>query len=446
MESNTLTKGNLWKQIFVFSLPLIFSNLLQVLFNMSDIAVVGRFAGPEALGSVGSTTTIVALFTGFLIGMGSGMNVISAHALGAKDTKAIKETTHSSFVLAIAFGIIILVSGFISSYALLKLLNTKDILIDGAALYLHIYFLGMPAMAIYNYGNATYSAAGNTKKPLLYLSISGVLNICLNLFFVIVLKMSVAGVALATIISQYTTAIMIIAALRKERADFALTMEFSYVNKGRIISILKLAIPSGIQYAIFQIANSLILASVNSFDAVVVEGNSAATNADNLVYDVMAAFYTACSSFIGQNYGAKNKKRILASYGITTLYSFGIGLVMGVSLVLFGTKFLQIFTNDPGVIAAGMERLVIMGFSYAFSSFMDNTTAACRGIGKSIVPVSILIFGSCIFRVIWVYTVFAYFHTITSLYLLYIFSWSITALLEMAYFYYCYRKEIAVMA
>lgn len=446
MESNTLTKGNLWKQIFIFSLPLIFSNLLQVLFNMSDIAVVGRFAGAEALGSVGSTVTIVSLFTGFLIGMGSGMNVISAHAMGAKDDRGIKETTHSSFVLALVFGTVIFISGFLATTPLLQLLKTKDVLIDGAALYLHIYFVGMPAMAIYNYGNATYSAAGNTKKPLVYLSISGVLNICLNLFFVIVWKLDVAGVALATIISQYTTALMILVALTHENEAFRLTTDMSYVNKQRMMSIMKLAIPSGIQYAIFQIANSLILASVNSFDAIIVEGNSAATNADSLVYDVMAAFYTACSSFIGQNYGARNKVRILKSYWITTFYSFAIGALMGITLVVFGEQFLSIFTNEHAVIVAGMERLVIMGCSYGFSSFMDNTTAACRGIGKSIVPVSILIFGSCIFRIIWVYTIFAYFHTITSLYLLYIFSWTITAVSEMIYFFHCYRKEIAVMA
>ena len=216
-------------------------------------------------------------------------------------------------------------------------------------------------------------------------------------------------------------------------------------NSQKAGMILSIGVPSAIQYGIFQVANLFIQFGVNSFDATMVAGNSAAANADGLVYDVMAAFYTACSSFIGQNYGAGNKERVRNSYFVSLAYSFGIGLVIGVMLEIFGTQFLSIFTTEQAVVDAGMKRLGIMGFSYCISAFMDATIAASRGLGKSIVPTIIVIMGSCVFRIIWVYTIFAYFKTIPSLYLLYVFSWSITAIVEMIYFKVIYHKQMAAL-
>lgn len=437
-----LTKGNLWKQILVFSFPLMISNLLQVLFNMADVAVVGRFAGSLALGAVGSTTTLVTLFTGFLIGMAGGVNVLIARYFGAKNQKDVEETTHTAVIICLATGILIMAAGLLFADGILQLLHTKDELIEGAALYLRIYFLGMPALALYNYGNAIFSAVGDTRKPLYYLATAGVINIILNLFFVIVCKMDVAGVALASIISQYISAILVLRSLFITREIYGLHLSKIRLNQQKAKSILGIGIPSAIQYGIFQVANLFIQFGVNTFSATMVAGNSAAANADGLVYDVMAAFYTACSSFIGQNYGAGNRDRVKKSYFISLAYSFGIGFVMGVTLVFFGRQFLSIFTTEEAVIDAGMKRLVIMGLSYGFSAFMDATTAASRGLGKSVVPLIIVIMGSCVFRIIWVNTVFAYFKTIPSLYLLYIFSWSITAIVEMIYFRKIYRSQM----
>ena len=324
-------------------------------------------------------------------------------------------------------------------------MHTKDELIEGAALYLRIYFLGMPALAIYNFGNAVFSAVGNTKKPLYYLATAGVINIILNLFFVIVCKLDVAGVALASIISQYTSAILILRALFMTKEIYGLKLSMLKPNSQKAGMILSIGVPSAIQYAIFQVANLFIQFGVNSFDATMVAGNSAAANADGLVYDVMAAFYTACSSFIGQNYGAGNKERVRNSYFVSLAYSFGIGLVIGVTLEIFGMQFLSLFTTEQAVVDAGMKRLGIMGFSYCISAFMDATIAASRGLGKSVVPTIIVIMGSCVFRIIWVYTIFAYFKTIPSLYLLYVFSWSITAIVEMIYFKVIYHKQMAVL-
>ena len=434
-----LTEGSLGKKILIFSVPLMLSNLLQVLFNMADIAVIGQFAGSLSLGAVGSTATLVTMFTGFLIGLSGGINVLTALYYGAKDKDSLSKTIHSAALVSLIMGVLLLVLGVGLSEWMLTALKTKEELLDKAVLYLRIYYLGMPALAIYNFGNAVYSAVGNTKKPLYYLGFSGVLNIILNLFFVIVCRMDVAGVALASIISQYVSAVLILQALLRSKDIYALHPGKLRMDRELTRDILKLGMPSGLQNVIFQMG-------VNSFDATMVAGNSAASNADALVYDVMAAFYTACGSFMGQNYGAGKKKRVRSSYLISLTYSFGIGLLLGVSLVVFGRPFLSLFTRDAAVMDAGMYRLTIMGFSYCISAFMDCTIAAARALGKSIVPMFIVIMGSCVFRVIWVYTVFAYFHTIPSLYLLYMFSWSITAVAEILYFIRIYRQKMALLS
>ncbi|MBE5771703.1 MAG: MATE family efflux transporter [Clostridiales bacterium] len=436
-----MTEGNLWRQIFRYSVPLMFSNVLQVLFHMSDIAVVGRFSGPTALGAVGSTAILVTLFTGFIMGVSSGVNATAARYMGAQRHQDTRETVHTSAIICLLLGILVMVLGLIFSRPILELLGTKDELIDGATLYLRIYLLGMPALGIFNFGNAVLSAAGDTKRPLYFLSTAGVINVILNLFFVIVCHMSVAGVALASIISQYISAVLILLSLGKAPENYALRKNELRISRDKAGQVLSLGLPTGFQYSIFAIANLFIQSGVNTFDALMVEGNSAAANADGLIYDVMAAFYTACTSFISQNLGAKKKGRILKCYGISTVYSFGIAAILGGLLLIFGREFLSIFTTDASVIDAGMHRLTVMGFSYAVSAFMDNAIAASRGLGKSVIPTVIVIMGSCVFRIIWVYTIFAHFGTILSLYLLYIFSWSLTAIAENIYFFHIYRKQ-----
>ena len=337
-----LTTGPLGKKIFRFSIPLIFSNLLQVLFNMADVAVVGRFAGSTALGAVGSTTIFVSLFTGFLIGLSGGVNVLVAHHFGADDQKNLSDTVHSAALTCAAAGLVLLGIGCGFAGGILRALNTKPELMDGAVLYLRIYCLGMPALAVYNFGNAVFSAVGDTRRPLYYLSIAGVINVVLNLFFVIVCNMDVAGVAVASIISQYFSAILVTAALLRSRESYCLRFSQLRFHKTRTKAILSIGIPSGLQNAIFALANLFIQRGVNTFSATMVAGNSAATNADALVYDVMQAFYTACGSFIGQNYGAGKKDRIRRTFLISTAYAFGAGLLLGLGLLLFGRQFLSL--------------------------------------------------------------------------------------------------------
>ena len=437
---SSMTRQGLSVQILLFSLPLMLSNLLQVLFNMADIAVVGQFAGSLSLAAVGSTATAVTLFTGLLIGIGGGINALIARYYGARDEQQLSCTVHTAALISLICGLVILIFGQFGSRPLLKLLNTKPELLDKATLYMQIYFLGMPALAVYNFGNAVYSAIGDTKKPLRYLLISGVLNVVLNLFFVIVCHLDVAGVAIASILSQYLSAGLILLALLRSPEIYGLKWRNLKLQARASREVLTLGIPSGVQNAIFYVANMFVQAGVNSFDTVMVAGNAAAANADGLVYDVMAAFYTACSSFIGLNYGAGQWKRVRRCYLICLGFSFGVGLVMGLSLVAFGPAFLSIFAADAAVVEAGMKRLRIMGLSYGFSAFMDNAIAGCRGLGKSVVPMVIVITGSCILRIVWVMTVFSWVHTITSLYLVYICTWTVTALFETWYFVRIYRQ------
>ena len=441
-DEKKFTSGNLWKQMLLFCLPLMSSNLLQVLFNMSDIAVVGRFSdsGSKAIGAVGSTVTLVTLYTGILIGMGSGVNVLVARFFGAGDEENVKKSVHTSVIICFIMGVILAVVGFFSANAFLNMLGTKDTLIDGARTYLKIYVLGMPAVALYNFGHGTFSAIGNTKKPLLFLFASGVLNVVLNLFFVIVFKMDVAGVSLASVISQYLSAILVLIALMREKGAYKLTFSSLKLSGDKVGELLALGLPAGFQNSIFSMANLIIQSAVNTFPSITVEGNSAASNADALVYHLMDAVYIACASFIGQNYGARQKERILHSYLISNVYSFAIGAIIGGSLALFGNAFLSIFTNDSAVIAEGMVRLRIMGLSYCISAFMDSTISASRGIGKTVVATVIVILGSCVFRVVWILTVFAHYKTIASIYLLYPCSWTITAVAEVLYFVFAYKK------
>ena len=445
-STKTLTEGPLAKQIFLVSLPLALSNLLQVLFNMSDVAVVGRFAGSTALGAVGSTSILVTLFTGFLIGLSNGINVLVARFYGARHARDVEKTVHSAAIVSLIAGVVLLAIGLLGSPFMLRLLNTKDDLLPGAILYLRVYFLGMPALALYNFGNAVFSAIGDTKKPLLYLSIAGALNIALNLFFVIVCQLSVMGVGRgrASAISQCVSAGLILRALTKVQDCYRLDRKKLHLDAATTKSILGLGVPAGFQNAIFAIANLFIQAGVNSFDSLMVKGNSAAANADAMIYDCMAAFYMACASFMSQNYGAGKPDRVKKSYFISLAYSFGVGLLLGGGLFFFGRTFLALFTTESAVIDAGMKRVGVMGFAYCISAFMDCTIAASRGLGKTVVPTIIVILGSCVFRVIWVYTIFAHFHTIPSLYALYPCSWALTALAEIAYFAHCYKESMKI--
>ena len=435
-----LTRGSLWKQILMFSLPLIFSNLLQVVFNLADLAVAGRFVGSLALGAVGSTVVLLSMFIGFLIGLSGGINVLTARYFGARDRQSLTETVHSAALVSLLLGLVLMVLGLVLSKPALLLLDTKEELLDGALLYFRICILGTPALALYNFGNAVFSAVGDPQRPVRYLTIAGILNVALNLFFVIVCHLNVAGVALASILSQYLSAFLVVGALFRTEEEYGLRRSDLRLIRPRCMEILSIGLPGGLQNCVFSVANLFTQSAINCFDAITVSGVSASTNADIVVYDVMAAFYTACSSFMGQNYGARQKDRVLKSYFVSLLYSFAVGAGLGLLLFFFGDTFLGMFTTDSAVVDAGMLRLRIMGLSFGISALMDCSIAASRALGKSLVPSVIVILGSCVFRILWIKTVFAHFQTISSLFLLYAASWLITGIAETAYFAKTYRQ------
>ena len=435
-----MRQGNLWKNMLLYSIPLMFTNLLQVFFNLADVAVVGKFAGPIPLGSVGSTSILITLTTGLFLGVAGGVNSMTGFFIGAEEKENERKCVHTGFIICLTTGIIVLLGGILLSRPVLELMGTKDELIEGAVLYFRIYMLGSPALAIYNYGNAILSAAGDTKKPLKYLAIAGVINIILNLIFVIGFGLDAAGVALASIISQYISALLIFRALIKADGDYRFSFSDLHFDSTIAARILKISIPAAIQFTLFAVANLFVQSAVNSFDHVTVEGNSAAANADNIVYELMYACYTACTTFIAQNYGARKPDRVRKSYIIANTYSFIIGLVFGLLLYAFCNPFLLLFTSDRAVMAEGTKRVSVMAFSYCVSSFMDNATAGCRGLGKTTVPTIIIVVGTVVFRIIWIYTIFAYFHTLQSLYIMYPVVWILTAIFEIGYFVIQYRK------
>ncbi len=436
-----MTSGSLLKNIFIFSVPLVFTNILQILFNMADSAVVGRFAGPLALGAVGSDGQLCFLCSGLLIGISGGVNVLVAFYIGQNNKKELNDIVHTAAIFCLLSGLILMVVGLIFAPYILSLMKTKTELLSDAVLYFRIYLISMPAMALYNFGNAVLSAHGNTKLPLIFLGLAGIANVFLDLLLVIVFKMSVAGVAIATVVAQYISCILTVNATFSKIGNLQFDKRNLKLNTHKTMQLIKIGIPAGLQNVVFAIANLFIQAGVNSFDALMVAGNAATMNGDNLVYNIMAAFYTAGATFIGQNYGAQKKDRILKTYFISVGYAFIVGLVLGIILYIFGEQFLGIFTTDQTVVDYAMRKFRIMTFSFAISAFMDGTIAANRGLGKTLVPSILVFLGSCFFRILWIYTIFAHYRTVESLFFLYPASWALTAIFEIGYFIIIYRKE-----
>lgn len=436
-----MTNGSLLKNIFLFSVPLVFTNILQILFNMADSAVVGRFAGALALGAVGSDGQLCFLCSGFLIGIGGGINVLVAFYLGQNNKKELNDMIHTAAVFSFIAGCAILVIGWIFAPQILLLMKTRPELLPDALLYFRIYLLCMPVMALYNFGNAVLSAHGNTKLPLIYLALGGLANVFLDLLLVIVFKMSVAGVAIATVVAQIISCILTVRATFKKCENVRFEKSMLLLNRHKTIQLIKIGIPAGLQNIVFAIANLFIQAGVNSFDALMVAGNAATMNGDNLVYNVMAAFYTAGATFIGQNFGAAKKDRILKSYFASTGFACFFGIIMGIMLFIFGHEFLSLFTTDKTVVDYAMQKFRIMTFSFGISAFMDGTIAANRGLGKTLIPSILVFIGSCFFRILWIYTIFAHYRTIESLFFLYPVSWALTAVFEIIYFCIIYKKE-----
>ena len=434
-----MCSGKLLPKILTFALPLMCSSVLQLLFNAADIVVVGKFAGDNSLAAVGSNAALINLMVNLFVGLSVGANILAARYTGAGNREGLRQTVHTSMLLALLSGILLAVVGVITARPLLHLMQVPDSILPLAALYLRIYFLGMPAAMLYNFGAALLRSVGDTRRPLYYLIAAGIVNVALNLLLVIVFQLDVAGVAIATVVSQCLSAFLVVRCLMHEEGDIRLELRELRITLPRLGQILEIGIPSGIQGVAFSLSNVIIQASINGFGETVISGNTAASNIEGFIYVACNAFCQANMAFTSQNYGAGKLDRVKKSYFIALAYSFGLGAVLGGGLLVFGRQFLALFTTESAVIDAGMKRIMVMGWAYCTSAFMDCTIAASRGLGKTVGPTIIVILGSCVFRVAWVYTIFAHFHTIPALYLLYPCSWALTAAAEIVYFVFSYR-------
>lgn len=429
-----MTSGPLLSKMIIFTIPVLLSGVLQLLFNAADIIVVGKFAGDNALAAVGSTSSLVALLTNLFIGISAGANVAVANFYGAKDDEAVQETVQTSVLLSLIGGTILLLIGIICAKPILTLMKSPETVLPLSTIYLRIYFLGMPAMLLFNFCASILRACGDTKHPLYFLAIAGVLNVIMNLIFVIVFDLSVAGVALATIISQHISTFLIVRLLMKSDGAIKIVWRELRISKSKLVRILRVGLPAGIQSSLFSLSNVIIQSSINSFGDIIMAANTASANIEGFVYIAMNSVYQAAMNFSGQNYGAGHYRRLhkvlFVSLGLVTC----IGLLLGGCAYLFGGTLLYIYTDSSVVVSYALQRMQIVCLTYFLCGWMDVIVGVMRGMGYGVMPMIVSLVGSCLFRIVWVYTIFQVFHTLPVLYL----SWPVTWVITFAIHVICY--------
>lgn len=437
-----MCSGSLLGKILIFYVPLMLSGILQLLFNAADIVVVGRFAGNESLAAVGATSPLTNLIVNLFIGLSVGANVLVARFYGAGQKNELKSMVQTALATAAISGIILIFIGFYVSKPALGMMGTPDDVIDHSVLYMRIYFAGMPFMMVYNFGGAVLRAVGDTRRPLYYLLIAGVVNVILNLIFVILFQMGVAGVATATVISQAISAALVVRCLLTTDSAYKLVLKDLRIAPDKLIKMFQIGMPAGLQGALFSISNVLIQSSVNSFGSIAMAGNTAASNIEGFVYTAMNAFHQASISFCGQNYGAMKYKRVGKVTAICLGLVTAVGLVMGSGAYLASGILLQLYSTDAEVIHYGTLRMAYICVPYFICGIMDVMVGTLRGMGYAIMPMLVSLSGACLFRVVWIYTLFQQFPTLECLYISYPISWSLTFLVHLICFMVVYRRLI----
>lgn len=432
--------GPLLGKILVFYIPLMLSGILQLLFNAADIIVVGQFAGNESLAAVGSTGALINLIINLFIGLSVGANVLVARYYGANQQAELKEMVQTAIATSVISGILLVFVGFFVAKPALTLMGTPDDVVGQSVLYMRIYFAGMPFMMAYNFGAAVLRAVGDTKRPLYYLLIAGIVNVILNLIFVIYFSMHVAGVATATVISQAISAVLVIRCLLKTDSVYKLELKGIKISMDKLGKMFKIGLPAGVQGALFSISNVLIQSSVNSFGSVAMAGNTAGSNIEGFVYTSMNAFYQSAISFCGQNYGAKEYKRVGKALFICEVLVILVGLLLGNGAYLAGGTLLKLYSSDPEVISYGILRMRYICVTYFLCGMMDVMVGGLRGIGYSIMPMLVSLTGACLFRIVWIYTVFQEVRTLPCLYISYPISWILTFSVHLICFLIVYKK------
>lgn len=426
--SMDMCTGSIWKKMIIFTLPLMLSGILQLLFNAADVIVVGKFAGDASLAAVGSTASIVNLMTNLFIGMSVGTNVLVANYFAADQKRDLHETVHTSMLLSVIGGVFLTVVGIVSAPYILSIMKTPDDVIGLSSVYLRTYFCGMTSVMIYNFGSAILRAIGDTRRPLIYLSVAGVFNVVLNLIFVIAFHMGVFGVGLATVISQTISALLILRCLIKENSDIRLEIRKIKIHSHKLLRIMQIGIPAGIQGMMFSLSNMVIQSSVNSFGTTVVAANSASISVEGFAYTSMNSFHQAAVSFTGQNAGARKYDRINKILGVGICYVFLVGMIFCAVFILFGSDLIGLYSKSDVVTQTGVRRLTIIACSYFLCGMMDVTVGCLRGLGYSFVPTLVSLLGVCVLRVVWIMTVFQLpqYHVVETIYYSYPLSWAVT--------------------
>lgn len=435
-----MTKGPLFLKIWAFTLPIIAAGLLQLLYNAADMVVVGNAVGEVALAAVGSTSSMTSLLVNFFMGLSIGSNVLISRLFGAGDKEGVRSAVHTAMPLSVISGLIVGIVGFIFCKPLLIIMGTPENVLADAILYARIYFCGVPAMSVYNFGAAILRSSGDSKRPMFFLAFSGLINVSLNLVFVLVFGMGVDGVAWATSISQVVSAYLVVRSLIKSDNELKLEFKNLRLERKHIGYIIKIGLPAGVQGAIFSLSNMLIQSSVNSFGSVYMAGNTAAHNLDSFSYTTLNSFSQAAVTFTSQNIGAGKLERVKLVVKNCIISVVSIGVVTGVLFNLFGKNLLGLYNSDTAVIEAGMIRLVIMTSFQFICGTMDSLSGTLRGMGKSLVPAIISLIGACGFRVLWIYTVFRAIPEFWIIFILYPISWFITGLSLLITLIIVYKK------
>lgn len=436
-----MVHGPLLGKMLIFAVPLMISGVLQLLFNAADIIVVGRFSGSQALAAVGSTGALINLLVNVFMGLSIGANVLTARYVGAKDDKELSDTVHTAILLSLVSGVILVFLGLFLAEPLLTLMGTPEDVLAQATLYMRIYFCGMPATMLYNFGSAILRAVGDTKRPLYFLLISGCINVVLNLFFVIVVGIDVAGVAIATVISQCVSAVLVLLCLMHTDSAYRVSLKKLKIHRAKLLQIARVGLPAGIQGAIFSVSNVLIQSSVNSFGSTVVAGNSTSSNLEGFIYTSMNAVYQTSLSFTSQNLGAGRRSRLtpILFRCLGVVVSVGVGL--GILFYLFRYQLLGIYTPDQEVIQYAIVRLELICATYFLCGIMDTCCGSIRGLGYSVLPTVVSLTGACGLRILWIFTVFAWDHSLFTLYLSYPVTWGVTAAAHLICFFVIMKKK-----
>ena len=443
-KSMDMANGPLLKNILIFSIPLIFSNILQMFFNSADTIIVGKFAGDKALAAVGSTGSIVFLITSLFNGLATGTNVVVARYIGTGNKDKIKDSVHTSIALATAGGIVLTFIGLFFSKVFLRMMSTPEDFIDLSATYMRIYFMGVIFLLLYNFGSAILRSKGDTQRPLYFLLISGILNIVLNFITVYFFHLSVIGAASATVASEALSAFLVLNVLFHEEDATRLDMKHLYFDKESILDIMRIGIPAGLSGAVFALSNVVIQSSINSFNSTdVVAGNAAGNNVENYVYIGYMAFTQATITFTSQCMGAGRLDRI-KQIMVTTMAMVVVGaIIMGTAVYLAGPFVLRFYTDKPEVVAVGMVRIRLVASLLVLNGILDVFVNSLRGMGVSTLPTVLMVVGICGVRLLWIYTMFPIHHTLESIYLCFPISWAVTSIVEFILWIIVYRRTMA---